>query len=247
MLSLFTSFSKEMPLFNAKTQTEKFQANVNLRIFEKIISDYEQNKKFTTIKNFLEYLEKIEEDRTFELPEVLSIEIDAVQIMTIHASKGLEFPYTFICSISNAARKTDGKIILDLQYGNKPGFGLILTQLNGKESPKNLVYKEIWQKPRDLNEALRLFYVAVSRAEKYLNIITFEELGKAKAAAYTKDFPINIIKREITTEDIILKENFFDMPNFQIEFDSPPIKDFLAAEEIKQTPHFSFSKLNTLT
>ncbi len=245
LLFLFNSFAKHISLFEATTQTEEFQSNIKLRIFEKIISDYEQNKRFTTINNFLEYLEKIEEDRTFELPDVLSVDIDAVQIMTIHASKGLEFPYTFICSLSNSGRKTDGKIILDLQYGNKPGFGLIITQLNGQDSPKNLVYKEIWQKPRDLNEAIRLFYVATSRAEKYLNIITFEEKGSSKPAFYTKDFPNFILKKEILEENINPAKDAIKLP--KIQKSSLP-QNFTSLKEItdlKTTHKFSFSKLNT--
>lgn len=245
LLYLFTSFSNQIPLYKTTTATEEFQANIKLRIFEKIISDYEQNKKFTSINNFLEYLGKIEEDRSFELPDVLSTDIDAVQIMTIHASKGLEFPYTFVCSLTNSSRKNDGKIILDLQYGNKAGFGLIITQLKGEESPKNLVYKEIWQKPRDLNEAIRLFYVAVSRAEKYLNIITFEEKSSSKPASYTKDFPSFVVKKEIISKDVNPKKELIKPHPIQyvsniIQLDVAENTSF-----IEKKHNFSFSKLNT--
>lgn len=245
LLTLFSIFSKQIPLYNAQTQTEEFQANIKLRIFEKIISDYEQNKKFTSIKIFIEYLEKIEEDRTFELPDILSGDIDAVQIMTIHASKGLEFPYTFVCSLSNAGKKTDGKIILDLQFGEKPGFGLIITQLNGKESPKNLIYKEIWQKPRDLNEALRLFYVATSRAEKYLNIITFEEKTSSKPASYTKDFPSFVIKKEIKTENLNPKKEEIIVPQYTTFYEVQSTNQPLLQTKNETIKPFSFSKFNT--
>ncbi len=247
LLQLFTSFAQEIPLHNSKTQTEDFQSNLNLRIFEKIISDYEQSKSFSTISNFLEYLEKIEENRNFELPTVLSTDINAVQILTIHASKGLEFPYTFVCSIPNTSRKNDGRIILDLQYGKKAGFGLIITKLNDKESPKNLIYKEIWQKPRDLNEAIRLFYVAVSRAEKYLNIITYNEKSTTKPAFYTKYFPNFVLKEEIISTELQPKIKSIKIPKQEL---SSNVETFINTENCNknETKHkFSFSKLNTYT
>lgn len=245
LLQLFTSFAQQIPLYKAKTQTEDFQSNLNLRIFEKIISDYEQSKTFSTISNFLEYLEKIEENRNFELPTVLSTNIDAVQIMTIHASKGLEFPYTFVCAISNSSRKNDGHIILDLQYGKKAGFGLIITKLNEKASPKNLVYKEIWQKPRDLNEAIRLFYVAVSRAEKYLNIITLNEKSTTKPAFYTKDFPQFVLKEEIISTEIQPKTTPIKIEQQELPSNIQPLTKFEICAPKNAKYNFSFSKLNT--
>ena len=245
LLQLFSTFSSLYALYNVKNQTEEFQAKLNLRIFEKIISDYEQNKVFSTITNFLEFIEKIEEDRNFELPTVLNIDVDAVQIMTIHASKGLEFPYTFVCAISNNSRKNDGRLILDLQYGTKPGFGLIITKLNDKESPKNLIYKEVWQKPRDLNEAIRLFYVATSRAEKYLNIITFTEQNSSKPAFYTKDFPNFVIKEEIVSSEIKPEKNAIRSAKISIDNEIQPKLNIQPSINNETNTKFSFSKLNT--
>lgn len=245
LLQLFSTFAQKIPLFNAQTQTEAFQANINLRIFEKIISDYEQKTSFLSLTNFLEYFEKIEEDKNFELPSVLCTNIDAVQIMTIHASKGLEFPYTFVCSISNQSKKTQGHIILDLQYGKKPGFGLIITKLNEQDSPKNLVYKEIWQKPRDLNETIRLFYVAASRAKKYLNILTFKDTANSKAAFYTQNFPPFVINEEKNLSQIEIEKpqkNDIKIQNNSTPKNQTTLKNIYSQE----TKHkFSFSKLNT--
>ena len=48
-------------------------------------------------------------------------------------------------------------------------------------------YKTFWQKTRDENEALRLFYVAVSRAKKYLNVLSFEPYASVKPAEYIEN------------------------------------------------------------
>ena len=245
LLQLFTSFTQQVSLFKPKSETEDFQANLKIRTFEKIIADYEQRNAFTTISNFLEFLEKAEEDRNFELPSVLSSDIDAVQIMTIHASKGLEFEYTFVCAISNRSRKNDGRMILDLQYGKKPGFGLIITKLNEKNSPKNLVYREVWQKPRDLNEAIRLFYVATSRAEKYLNILTYTDKGSSKSAFYTKDFPKYVLKEDVDLAQINLEKEPIKMMKMQTSKGNKPIVFSQELSEKEINHKFSFSKINT--
>lgn len=245
IFQLFMDFEKKIRLHNPNTEIEQFQNEKNLRVFEKIISDFEQNKNYTTISSFLEYFEKISQDRSFELPNVLSNEIDAVQILTIHASKGLEFPYTFVCSISNRTQKTDGKIILDLQYGKKPGFGLIITKLNNQDSAKSHIYKNIWQKPRELNEAIRLFYVAVSRAEKYLNILTYADALRDKPASFTKDFPSSIKKEEINKDEIIIEKNSITAPQIPVPAEIICSPTNTPKTVVESNYKFSFSKLNT--
>lgn len=245
IFQLFLDFEHKIKIYNAKTEIEKFQNENNLRTFEKIISDFEQKKNFVTISSFLDYFEKISTERNFELPTVLSKEIDAVQILTIHASKGLEFPYTFVCSISNETVKTDGNIIFDLQYGKKPGFGLLITKLDEQESAKSHIYKNVWQKPRDLNEAIRVFYVAASRAEKYLNILTFDETGKSKPAYYTKNFPNSITQKEINPDEIEISKATIIPPEIPIMSQPTAQTQNKICHPKQENYKFSFSKLNT--
>ena len=77
-----------------------------------------------------------------------------------------------------------------MQYGNKPGFGIIVNKYKGKPNPKALIYKQLWQKPREAQEALRLFYVAVSRAKKYLDVLSFEPYASVKPAEYIEDLKL---------------------------------------------------------
>ena len=167
-------------------------AERNLRIFEKIIADYSTSKNFVSAGYFLKYLDLIKNDKNYELPSVSTSELNAVQILTIHASKGLEFPYVFVFGMSSGSAPRDITIDFDMQYGNKPGFGFIIYKYEGSPTPKALMYKELWKKPREKNEDIRLFYVAVSRAEKYLNVLTDK-----KAAEYTKYFPEPILSEQI--------------------------------------------------
>lgn len=164
---------------------EDEQAQNNLKILEKIIDDFTQNENYISVNSLLDYLEKISDDKNFELPSIYTGDLDAVQILTIHASKGLEFPYVFVLSIASSSTNFEKSgVIFDMQYGDKPGFGIVVSKYKGKQNPKALLYKQIWQKPREINEALRLFYVAVSRAKKYLNVLSFEPYSSVKPVEY---------------------------------------------------------------
>lgn len=188
LLQIFEKIKSEIALFNASNETENKQALGSLKVLEKIIDDFTQNENYLSVNSLIDYLEKIKEDRNFELPSSETDDIDAVQILTIHASKGLEYPYVFVLSIASASRSADKSgIIFDMQYGDKPGFGIIANRFRGKPTPKALLYKQLWQKPRQLNEDLRLFYVAVSRAKKYLNVLSFEPYASVKPAGYIEN------------------------------------------------------------
>ncbi len=193
--SFYKLINAVSPLWEDKQNTvddfEKYKAENDLAVFEKILADFMQSDGYVSINTFLDYIEKIKEDRTFELPSVSAKEVDAVQILTIHASKGLEFPYIFVTSITSASKNADKSIMtFDMQYGDRPGFGVILNKFKEKTSPKSVIYKTLWKKPRDMNEDLRLFYVAVSRAKRYLNVLNFEPYGNngsIKPAVYIQN------------------------------------------------------------
>ena len=188
LIQIFEKIRAHLPLYIAFNETQDKQACANLNVLEKIIDDFVQNENYLSINSLIDYLEKIKDDRNFELPASDNDDIDAVSILTIHASKGLEYPYVFVLSIAGASRSADNSgIIFDMQYGDKPGFGVIAGKFKGKPTPKALLYKQLWQKPRETNEALRLFYVAVSRAKKYLNVLSFEPYASVKPAEYIEN------------------------------------------------------------
>lgn len=188
LLQIFEKLRTEILPYGFLSEFEKEQAKNNLKILEKIIDDFAQNENYISVNSLLDYLEKAKDDRSFELPSVATGEIDAVQILTIHASKGLEFPYVFVLSIASSSATADKtNIHFDMQYGGKPGFGIMINNYKGKPSPKTLLYKELWKKPREKNEALRLFYVAVSRAKKYLNVLSFEPYARVKPIEYVQN------------------------------------------------------------
>ncbi|MDD3236768.1 MAG: ATP-dependent DNA helicase [Candidatus Gastranaerophilales bacterium] len=227
---------------------EKYKAENDMLIFQKLISDYMQGENYLSIKNFLQHLEKLKDDKSFTLPQTSTTECNAVQIMTVHASKGLEFPYTFLTTTTNKTSQADKSTIrLDLQYGEKPGFGIIAAKYQGLKTPKALLYSTLWKTPRDKSEKLRLFYVAVSRAEKYLNILSFTPYGNKgaiKPADYIADFNPEFIKEAVDINDLkIEKQELPIISKKQKETLKPQIKNNkIPANNIY---NLSFTKINT--
>lgn len=188
LLQIFEKLKTQITPFFGLKEIDFLQAQNNLKVLEKVIDDFTQNENYLSIASLLDYLEKVKDDRNFELPAVSTENLNAVQILTIHASKGLEFPYVFVLSIASSSKTPDkSSIIFDMQYGGKPGFGIVINKYKGKPNPKALIYKQLWQKPREKNEALRLFYVAVSRAKKYLNVLSFEPYAAVKPVEYIEN------------------------------------------------------------
>jgi exodeoxyribonuclease V beta subunit len=94
-----------------------------------------------------------------------------LQIMTIHGSKGLEFKYTIV--LDRLGGRAPTKDMLMFNYKSPVKIDKIYYKHSKKENflPN---YKEalIWQKELALKDRLNLLYVAITRAELALSVIT---------------------------------------------------------------------------
>ncbi len=101
---------------------------------------------------------------------------DAVQLMTMHAAKGLEFPVVFLPAL-DLRSQSDGH---DLIYSPSRGLGVTW---RSDVDPVCDAATEAWieeEKERSQHEANRLLYVAITRAEQKL-IVSFPRVDRASA------------------------------------------------------------------
>ena len=134
---------------------------------------------FRGLYNFVQYVnEIIERKGTFAEPDKRSG--DGVQIMTIHHSKGLEFPVCFVCDCSYNLTPQDLKqdMIFDKELGVSLKYlcdGDVKAENPIRYAMSRNVYKNA------MLEELRVLYVALTRARERLFIT-------GKATKKTRDF-----------------------------------------------------------
>jgi DNA helicase II / ATP-dependent DNA helicase PcrA len=131
------------------------------------VKEWERKSEDKRLRDFVEYLGYFHElDGDICIEE--EIADDAVQLMSVHAAKGLEFPHVFILRLSK----------YDFPSGaRRPVF----------EFPVELMKEEQPQGDFQIQEERRLFYVAVTRAQQRLTLSTIVNRRK-KASPFLEDF-----------------------------------------------------------
>jgi ATP-dependent exoDNAse (exonuclease V) beta subunit len=135
---------------------------------------YERLGKRYSLSALLQALEKDKANPQFSLPlkHIRSARgVNAVRLMTFHASKGLEFPHVHVLWFGKSPANTTG-LSFDPQFKPKSGVGLLLHKSleSNEDTLKYRLYKSLWFNPRSHYESRRLFYVALTRAEKSVTL-----------------------------------------------------------------------------
>lgn len=95
----------------------------------------------------------------------------AVRLMSIHKSKGLEFPVVFVAGLGTAFNEEDFR--RDILLHRSLGLGMRRVDLSGRRKYPTFGFNMITRKARweNLAESLRLLYVAMTRAENKLYLV----------------------------------------------------------------------------
>lgn len=136
---------------------------------------YELARKFEAgsfkgLNNFISYINELIENK--KVPSLTHEDADtnAVQMITAHKSKGLEFPVCFICNTQSSFSNEDTKP--NLLYHSRAGIGLKLAYESGMarlNTPiREAVALEITN--AQIEEEMRILYVALTRARERLYI-----------------------------------------------------------------------------
>ncbi len=134
------------------------------------------NKMGYTYEDFDTYLENIIENDNDIRFSINKVDGESVKIMTIHASKGLEFPICYFPGLYKAFNDQDikSRIIFNNILG-------IITPYND-EGLDNTFYQELYKNSYyqdEISEKIRLFYVALTRVkEKIILVMPNEEMDE---------------------------------------------------------------------
>ncbi|MBQ2863539.1 MAG: UvrD-helicase domain-containing protein, partial [Clostridia bacterium] len=176
------------------------EAKKNCMYLYECAHSFEQGA-FKGLYNFIEYLGGIIERGAFEGSSSES-GADAVRIMSMHASKGLEFPVCFVSGTASAFNTSDSRSRLLFEPGVGIGF-----KLRGEdgfsvcETPFRTAVN-IVKSGASMEEELRILYVALTRArerlyvtaEPYANSTAEKLLEKAdyKSETFSSDTVLSV-------------------------------------------------------
>lgn len=142
----------------------------NLKLLQKRCSDFEQGV-LTGLFNFTQYIERLKENSKDLSPANKSADFDnTVTVMTIHKSKGLEFPVVLLFGTDKRINKTDmtKRVIWDADLGLAADYVDTRQRIMYRMPQKELIAAELC---RGLYaERMRLLYVAMTRAKEKLII-----------------------------------------------------------------------------
>jgi len=164
--------------------------------FSKVMNDVESvyfsidtTYRFRSILNFLGYLRRPNSPDDYEASqgEILQ-RPDAVFVSTIHKAKGLEFPVVFV---------------VDVQSGRFPGRVKRYKGWLPESLMQNAIDRGAYQ--NNIEGDIRLFYTAITRAERFLYVTGAKNLPGGK-----------ITHRESPFKESLLNDNIVEDPDYEL-------------------------------
>lgn len=160
------------------TNGELRQANLKM-LFER--AKQCESISFKGLFNFINYIEKIKtSSKDMDSAKVIGENDDVIRIMSIHKSKGLEFPVVFLSGTGKQFNMQDlnNKILLHPEIGIGVKYIDYDRQIEydtlSKQAMKNQIMLET------LSEEMRVLYVALTRAKEKLIITGYSTAEKQK-------------------------------------------------------------------
>ena len=153
----------------------------NLLQLARLAAQYEQSGRIG-LPGFVRFLERLREQNGKVEKAGTPIAADAVQIMTIHRSKGLEFP---VCILANCAGDFNAEEYRqNYIYHNRYGMATVRRDTahfaQYDTVPKRVLNVKV--REANINEELRILYVAMTRAKEKLVALARLENPEKKLA-----------------------------------------------------------------
>ena len=139
----------------AADEVESRRIAANVSRFVELVAEYCDRRRDHSLSLFVDYLDQVMRSGLDEDEGTLEGTDDAVQLMTIHQAKGLEFDLVFVPALVEGRlpqpRRRDG-----------------LSAIASLELPSHLLEPAVRGREDQLAEERRLFYVATTRARRRL-------------------------------------------------------------------------------
>ncbi len=169
LLNEFFDSTGFVPIMSA-TDTGELRVR-NIRKFLSFVGDYESGGK-SGVTSFVRHITRLEENGT-DVSAGDTIPADSVRIMSVHHSKGLEFPVCILAGLDSKGSNDAEEIFCHTEYG----FGMKTidrdNMLKFNTLQRNVI--SLVRSRENLSEAMRVLYVAMTRAkEKLILLVSYQ-------------------------------------------------------------------------
>lgn len=166
-----TIYDKTDFLSVVQLYTDGEKKKANLRLLLEYARTYEESSD-GGLSGFVRYIRNISnQGGDLKQAGTASQADDVVSVKTIHKSKGLEFPFVFLCRTSHKFNLRD--LSAQVQRSQELGIGFKIQDGNSLKKYPSLPFVAIRENSRrnSLSEEMRLLYVALTRAKEGLFIM----------------------------------------------------------------------------
>ncbi|MFN7013818.1 MAG: UvrD-helicase domain-containing protein, partial [Bacteroidia bacterium] len=179
-------------------------------------------KKNSSIPVFLEWFESNSDKLSIIVPEGS----DAIQIMTIHKSKGLEFPVVIMPFTNEFIKVSNSVLWVDVpsEFGLNFPVGLISSS-KAKEINNPFAKEKLYEKKKTNLDIINLLYVAFTRAFDALHLVFYQENTKSNTFSWFHKY---------------FAENVKDYSQDQLSFEISPLTKGLKPhhKDVKENVRF---------
>lgn len=184
------------------------QRQANLRILFERARQYEETS-FKGLFNFINFINRLKENSgDMGSAKILGENENVVRIMSIHKSKGLEFPVVFVCGLGKQFNLKDlsRNILFHHELGLGPNFVDSKRRFSYSTVIKQAINKKM--KLENFSEEMRILYVALTRAREKL--ILTGTVGNLEDALKRWAEDINCPGNRVPEHQILKGRNYLD-------------------------------------
>ncbi len=192
---------------SAKAGGDRRRANVEMLLVK--AADYRKTS-YHGLYHFLRYMEQLEKyDVDYGEAGLQDENADVVRIMSIHKSKGLEFPICIVAGLAKGFNNmdTNAGLVMDVELGIGTDYVDPKLRIKSRNLRRNYIAAKL--KEDNLAEELRILYVAMTRAKEKLILTGVLKNPEKKISSL--QFILNIKERSFSYDRLLQAGSFMDI------------------------------------
>lgn len=211
------------------------QRQANLKILFQRAGQYEKTS-YKGLFNFINFINKLKTSSgDMGSAKILGENENVVRIMSIHKSKGLEFPVVFLSALGKNFNMQDlnRRILLHSELGYGPDYINLDKRLSYPTVLKQALKKKI--KIESLSEEMRILYVALTRAKEKL--IMTGRVNDIESCAKKWSYGLQDKNEKLSQYEVSKARNYLDWicPVVMRHRDGELLREAAGIEEYNQT------------